>query len=186
MDLMIKLVTIFSVIFNFGAFIIGAFAIFERKDMDQGRLRVVSYLILLLMIGSVAALLISKNITTYFFAFGLIPTLLSTVLFFQCYKIVRNQKLTPVYSKDCPSFILQKGPYKYIRHPFYASYILTFLGSAIAANVWWSYSITGLIFYLYHEASQAEEKKFAKSSLSSEYQAYRKSTGRFTPRLNRY
>lgn len=181
---MFKIIITVSVTLNFILFIAGAFIVFERGPANSSKLSVISYCILLAMVGSLAGLITSGTLTNATSILALSCTLLSLILFIQCFKITRlKTKLTPIFSSDIPSAILQRGPYKYIRHPFYTSYMLTFFGSAVASSLWWCYAIALFSFILYNHASQFEEAKFEKSELASQYKNYRTSAGRFIPRL---
>jgi protein-S-isoprenylcysteine O-methyltransferase Ste14 len=96
---------------------------------------------------------------------------------------IRGQYFSYVFSNDVPKMVWTRGPFAYIRNPFYASYLL---GMASVALMWPSL-VRFLVFagtaLLLTSAARHEERKFAHSPLASEYQAYRQRTGRFLPKV---
>lgn len=106
-------------------------------------------------------------------------------LFWRCVHLTRNRKLTLAFSKDTPEHIYRVGPYGYVRHPFYLSYLLAYYGMAITANSLWLYLTALALTVLYWHAATFEEAKFASSHLAGHYAEYRRSTGMFLPRLRR-
>lgn len=90
--------------------------------------------------------------------------------------------LTLAYSPDNPTFLLSTGIYRWIRHPFYASYMLTWLGGIVSAPSGLTIATTCVMAGLYARAAILEEEKFANSALRSAYSEYRQRTGMFCPR----
>lgn len=112
--------------------------------------------------------------------------LISCWVFFWSSKTIRKRPFTVIFSPDVPQFLNQDGPYGYVRHPFYTSYLCNFYAAAIMtehmiAPIATSAAITAIYFY----AAHVEENKFCQSSLRAEYQAYQGRTGKFFPRLMR-
>jgi protein-S-isoprenylcysteine O-methyltransferase Ste14 len=95
----------------------------------------------------------------------------------------RQNRPAMAFAGNRPDHVLRSGPYSAIRHPFYTSYLLFWLGSAIGT----SSPILLLIFLalavIYTIAALGEERDFSRSSLRDEYEAFRKSTGLFWPKL---
>lgn len=116
---------------------------------------------------------------------GNLLIVLGLLLFWHCVKVTRTRKLTLAFSVDAPEHIYQIGPYGYVRHPFYLSYLAAYFGMAIAANDVWLYLTAIVMYVLYYYAARFEEAKFEKSQLSGHYAEYRRSTGMFLPRMRR-
>src|SRR5688572_20271029 len=55
----------------------------------------------------------------------------SLILFEWARWSVRGKYFSYIFSKDTPHFICTSGPYAYIRNPFYASYMLSYIGAAM-------------------------------------------------------
>lgn len=94
-----------------------------------------------------------------------------------------NAKLKLIFDPDRPRFVLQSGPYAYIRHPFYAAYILYWLGCALATlswtNILFFFGATAALAY----AALAEERGFAATRRAEAYAIYRRKAGLFWPRI---
>jgi protein-S-isoprenylcysteine O-methyltransferase Ste14 len=92
---------------------------------------------------------------------------------------------TLAFADDTPQFLLRHGPYRLVRHPFYASYLLFWVGTALATPGWLPWLVPIVMLTLYARAATGEEQKFARSDLAQAYETYRQSVGMFVPRLRR-
>lgn len=102
-------------------------------------------------------------------------------LFFYCSSLIRQNKLSIVFSEDSPQFHISKGPYSYIRHPFYSSYIFTYVALALVIQNWIFSALCLSMFCTYFLAARYEEKKFLSSNLKDSYANYMRTTGMFFP-----
>jgi protein-S-isoprenylcysteine O-methyltransferase Ste14 len=84
-----------------------------------------------------------------------------------------------------PETLCIEGPYAYLRHPIYLSYMLAFLAVLIALPHW----LTALLFVgnvaLFAHAARSDERQLAESPLAAEYAAYRERTPAYIPRISR-
>jgi hypothetical protein len=99
---------------------------------------------------------------------------------------VRATRKTPptlAFDTDEPVFLLQHGPYRYVRHPFYAAYLLFWIGTALASPGLLPWLAPLVMLGVYWNAATREERKFAGSNLASAYRSYRGKAGMFIPRL---
>lgn len=83
---------------------------------------------------------------------------------------------------DAPQQIVTYGPYRWVRHPFYVSFLLSLLGALLffphPAMVF-----TLLYGYLILNYTAArEERRLKESQFGAEYEVYMRQTGRFVPR----
>ena len=108
---------------------------------------------------------------------------IATALFWSAVRVCGARRLTAISERDAPTFLVREGPYGYIRHPFYASYTIFWLGGAVGSVSLGAIASGAIMLGLYLRAIRAEESKFAASSLRSEYATYRDSTGMLFPRL---
>jgi hypothetical protein len=93
----------------------------------------------------------------------------------------RRSPLSAVFSPDLPSRLTQDGPYRFVRHPFYCSYMLTWAaGFAATLEPWLLPTVAGMLV-LYAGAARHEEGKFSNSELAQAYAEYRRRTGLFVP-----
>ena len=95
------------------------------------------------------------------------------LLFWWTVAVTRDQRLTLAFSRDQPQFICTTGPYRWLRHPFYTSYIVFWVAVAIGAGVWGFWLVPIAMLMIYWRAIRLEEAKFAASPLSSQYENYK-------------
>ena len=95
----------------------------------------------------------------------------------------RRGRLRMAFDEGNPRGLVTEGPYQYVRHPFYVSYIIYFAGFAIATWSWIAVLPLGILLVIYVLAARMEEGKFANTPMSAEYQAYRRRTGFFFPKI---
>jgi protein-S-isoprenylcysteine O-methyltransferase Ste14 len=84
-------------------------------------------------------------------------------------------------TNDAPEHLVDYGAYRYIRHPFYASFLLALLAALLAYPTPGT-AVTLVYGYVMMNTTAArEEERFLDSSLGEAYQAYMQRTGRFIP-----
>lgn len=79
--------------------------------------------------------------------------------------------------------IVTTGPFRFVRHPFYLSYVLAWIGNSLLFN---SLILWITLFYLmtfYFLSAKKEEKVILKSVYSKEYEQYIQEVGMFLPRV---
>ena len=81
--------------------------------------------------------------------------------------------------------IVQTGPYRFVRHPFYTSFLLAQAASAMIAGQPVLLLTIPWLAAFYVQAAREEESFLLSNDLAEEYRAYCKRTGRFLPRLPR-
>ncbi len=109
--------------------------------------------------------------------------LLSIALFAWTVNATRKTPPTLAFDTDEPSFLLNHGPYSYVRHPFYLSYLLFWTATALASPGILPWAAPLVMLLVYWNAASREERKFAGSNLSAAYSSYRARAGVFLPRL---
>ena len=77
--------------------------------------------------------------------------------------------------------LVTRGPYRWIRHPFYDSAALLMMAVSLIAANWFLLLTGGLAFVLLVVRTQTEEEKLL-ARFGEAYRAYMKRTGRFLPR----
>lgn len=84
---------------------------------------------------------------------------------------------------DAPRHLVTEGPYARIRHPFYTSYLMALVGSALAAPHAVTFAVLVFLAYRLNGTAAREERRFlASESLGVRYADYMMWTGRFLPR----
>lgn len=95
----------------------------------------------------------------------------------------RKARLKLIYDPDAPQQILQDGPYRFIRHPFYTSYIVYWTACAVATanpiNIAYAIAVTVVLAL----AARSEEQCFAGSPIAPAYERYREQAGMLWPKF---
>jgi protein-S-isoprenylcysteine O-methyltransferase Ste14 len=104
-------------------------------------------------------------------------------LFWWSIRAYRAQPPTHAFTKDTPVHLVQTGPYRVIRHPFYTSYLIAWAAGPVATMEPLLLVPFFVMLGIYRRAAKLEESKFAASALSARYAAYRARTGMFLPWL---
>ena len=114
---------------------------------------------------------------------GLALMIASFLLFWWTIAESRSARLLAAFDEKLPHCVLRTGPYAWVRHPFYVSYLLKWGGWALAAWDIWALVPVIAMGTTYYVAAGEEEASFTDSENAEAYEIYRKQTGRFFPRL---
>jgi len=80
--------------------------------------------------------------------------------------------------------LVTKGPYRWVRHPFYTTVILSWIGlSLLLAS--WLFPVLMAVFVLYLILRTPMEEANLSKRFGEDYRAYMQRTGSFLPRLRR-
>lgn len=116
---------------------------------------------------------------------GVSLTLFSVVLFWWAIRHARRVYLGVAFNQSYPSQdLLSTGPYAMVRHPFYCSYMLAWIGGALMSQSWVPAVPIVLIYLLYRKAVKQEEETL-KALFGTRYEAYQQKTGLLFPCLRR-
>jgi protein-S-isoprenylcysteine O-methyltransferase Ste14 len=124
--------------------------------------------------------------TTSFMASILSLALLffSNLLFWSARVAHGKTRPAAVFGEAVPEAFVSSGPYRFVRHPFYLSYVLTFLATATMSGNSWLYLSSTIIFALYNLAARQEEKLLATSpSIGTKYVDYCQHSSRWFPKV---
>lgn len=116
---------------------------------------------------------------------GLVMHLAALTLFLRAVRATRRQRLTLAFDDDRPTFLVATGPYRFVRHPFYTSYIIFWAGCALVLRDPYVFALFVTILILYCISARGEEAKFASSDLRDAYQDYRRHAGFLWPKRMR-
>ena len=94
-----------------------------------------------------------------------------------------GNQFTLAFDTDKPEFVMKMGPYRFVRHPFYISYITFWVGSSLGGNSPVLWLICLVLIVIYVVAALLEERKFKNSPLADDYQTYSTKTGFFFPKF---
>ena len=104
-------------------------------------------------------------------------------LFWQAIVASRKGRLRLAFDEEGPRGLVTDGPYRFVRHPFYVSYVIFWTGWAVA--VWTVVAVfpLAILIVIYVFAARMEERLFAGTPMAEDYAAYRQRTGFFWPRI---
>ncbi|HSD18924.1 MAG TPA: isoprenylcysteine carboxylmethyltransferase family protein [Anaeromyxobacter sp.] len=107
----------------------------------------------------------------------------SLALFLWAARANRDRPLMLAFAATAPEHLQTRGPYAFVRHPFYTSYLLAFLGGLVAAATPWLVPAVALGALTYWRAASREERSFAESPLCDTHREYAARVGMFVPRV---
>lgn len=154
---------------------------FSSKSMPRGAVAISAVVLLS------AALLLVLQWTlaqpAWAVLLGIALELGSLVLFWAAIRASRQARLRLAFDEENPDTLVTEGPYRYLRHPFYTSYLIFWTGWAIAAWSPWALLPLLAIVVVYVVAATGEERKFERTALADDYRAYKQRTGFLWPRF---
>ena len=114
--------------------------------------------------------------------FGLFIALAALFIFFWVLRSLgRNFSTTLTMKKD--QTLVVQGPYHWVRHPMYTSFVLLWIGYFFISTNWFI-GLTGISgFVLAIVVRTPKEEHMMIERFGDEYLAYMKRTGRYLPRL---
>jgi|SRR3569833_353287 len=118
-------------------------------------------------------------------AVGEVLLLSSLVLFWSAVNTARGAELGIAYARHEPRKMLREGPYRWIRHPFYSSYLLFWVGGAVASGDIFVAVVPAIMAIFYWFAAKSEEVQLRASKFGGEYERYMRRTGMFFPPILR-
>jgi protein-S-isoprenylcysteine O-methyltransferase Ste14 len=99
--------------------------------------------------------------------------------------VISGRSFYIAWSGDVPAALCDQGPYAYVRHPIYASYILAFLAMLVAMPTLVTLAVLVFNAGLFTHAALSDERSLGSGTFAAEYVLYRKRTGMFLPRVAR-
>ena len=79
--------------------------------------------------------------------------------------------------------LITRGPYQWVRHPFYDCMFLFLIGTALMTANWFVLASGLVVFAILASRSKTEEEKLLER-FGEPYRAYRTRTGRFLPKVS--
>lgn len=114
--------------------------------------------------------------------FGITLIILSLFLFYWAL-FSFSQPPAVAFANEINQALNIKGPYQLIRHPFYTSYLLAWLGGSFASGCYYLVASFFLMLFIYYRAASEEESQWLESKDAEVYKVYMNKTGMFLPWL---
>lgn len=105
------------------------------------------------------------------------------VLFWATVKAFGHRRPRIAFSAGSPDELVLEGSYRFVRHPFYVSYMLFWLGVFVGSLSWLTALAPVMMGVLYYRAASEEERAIRQSLLGPAYESYSRASGMFIPRL---
>ena len=142
--------------------------------------KIVSVTSILGYVSAIYAIFIAGDIYIWS-SLGVSLHLLSLFLFGWCVGTSGRKTLGLALNDASSGRLITVGPYALVRHPFYTSYIIFWVGNAIIAVSIFTIIPAVLFIFLYIFTARREDKALAKL-FADEYPSWHRNTGAFFPK----
>jgi protein-S-isoprenylcysteine O-methyltransferase Ste14 len=142
-----------------------------------GQISFISGMVCVLVMGLFYGLLVPAAVCGAILALG------AVILYEWTRRTVIDRHFYVGLAGEVPPAVCDAGPYRYVRHPFYLSYMVAFVGVAVAFPSLIVVGVCMLNIGLFVYMAIDDERVLLASPLSADYQAYRGSAGMFVPRF---
>jgi len=86
-----------------------------------------------------------------------------------------------ISGQERPHYVVNTGPFRYVRHPLYLAAMLGYIGAAISSFSLFSFALLIPIVIFYNYIASYEEK-LLESKFGEAYREYERKTGKWLPR----
>lgn len=180
-----QLLLVLGFILVFSYFAAAGAATFERDESDVKGAMLGGFS--LFFTGAIAAALLSYRQALHPLN-GLAAAIIllgSVSLYEWARRSIRERRFHIAWSGEVPDEVCASGPYAFVRHPVYLTYILAFVAVAVAFPMLPTLAILLFNLALYVHAARDDERSIDASELAQAYAGYRNRTGMFVPRVRR-
>lgn len=166
----------------FSGFVYVVIAWFRNTTSSKvWELQFIKYGGLLFMLSHLFACFIYDKEFSLFFLIGIGLLFCSGFLFIWSMLSFGKEAPAIAFSDEIVRPLNTSGAYQFIRHPFYTSYSLAWLGGTIATQTWLLLLSFVCMGFIYLKAARQEEEQWLTGSNSTEYAHYIFRTGMFLP-----
>ena len=166
-------------------FAVGLTLYFERSPRPAWVLAA-HYFSMVLALLQVAGAFFLPTRADAFVALGVVMYAMSILLYLAAIEAAQRTRLQRSFiDHPLPDRLITDGPYRWVRHPFGAGYLLGALAApvAIADLRMWLIAVPLMAMTIY--AAMREERVWLTSPRGDEYREYRRRTGMFVPFVGR-
>jgi protein-S-isoprenylcysteine O-methyltransferase Ste14 len=146
----------------------------------------VHYLSMVLAFLQVAGVFVLDTRSDPFVATAIFMYSMSVMLFLAAIESAKRTRLQRSFvDHPLPDRLITDGPYRWVRHPFGAGYLLGALAAPIAIDDWRMIAMSVPLVLVTIAAAIREERVWMDSTRGDDYRAYRSRTGMFIPFVGR-
>ena len=157
-------------------------ALFNKPDGQPMKMKLVSGMGFIFFLAQLVAIVRGKPLV-WLAILGICFYGIAFVLFWWAVTAVRGAGLNVAFTTTQPSKLLIYGPYRYIRHPFYASYLAFWIAGVMVSSEPLLLPCVVCMGLLYTLAMKQEEREFRQGPLREAYHDYALVTGKVLPRV---
>jgi len=156
-----------------------------KQHFASGKYPLGMYLISILSLFGLFAFLVHAFVWSLeFTVISLVLIGLAFALFLWAVKHSRQKNLSLAFDKETRvDGIITTGPWRYVRHPFYVSYILFWLACALGTTHPTSAVVFATLFFIYVYSAIQEERALKQGSYADAYLTYQENAGFLLPKL---
>lgn len=156
-----------------------------KQHFKPGKYPLGMYVISLLSLVGISTLMAYAFVGDLeYAALPLVMILIAFALFVWSVKHSKKTQLPLAFDKEVDvSGIITSGPWRYVRHPFYVSYVLFWLGCAIATLSLASIVVFAALLFIYIYSAVKEEAALKAGPHRHTYLSYKSHTGFCLPKL---
>ncbi len=169
----------------FASFLWGPLFVFKRQGLREAGAVVTSIGIGLTILCQIVAMVLFYQHDPLRLAGATALYGLSLWTYWAAVGAVRGRELSYPFTSGTPAALICQGPFAWVRHPFYTSYLVSWIAGWTACGQWWLLLPTAIMAWLFARAANLEEEAFLNSGMAEDYRAYQRVTGRFLPRFRR-
>ena len=181
----LRCITVFVELLLFSSFVyvLANWFVKQQDGLERIELKLIKIVGLLAMLAHICASVWYPFPNPIIFTIGIVLLILSGCLFITTYNTFKKNPPAVAFSTIITTELKTQGPYKFIRHPFYTSYSLAWLGGAFATGCWWLIFFFFVLGIIYYKAAKEEEQQWLQGNSASLYASFIKTTGMFFPKL---
>ncbi len=183
---MVNWINLILTTLNIASFMGAAFFFFKNNKSINWK-KLIKIQIVSMSIWFLEVYLLTKNLSSPYSARiigAIIIQVFSFVVFWTTISYIGKHKLLVAGSEEKPLHFFSTGPFQYVRHPFYSTYLLSYLGTFIADSSYPFLILIMMLIYFYYKTAREEEGRFDLSEYKEGYAEYKSKTGMFVPWLN--
>lgn len=171
----------------FACFISFSWAVFrifnKPREIIPFKMSALSLLSTFFFIGQLYFVSQQTTFNLTFTIIGLILLCVSFGIFWSAIPYAKSAQLGIAFAGKKSKKILMDGPYKYIRHPFYSSYLFFWIGGSLVAQSENLLISIVVMAWFYFSAIAEEETMLLNGDFGDLYKSYMLRTGAVLPRV---
>lgn len=165
----------------YGSFVWAILRFFRRDQKMAVRMKAISVTGAFGMMAHLTGMATEHNFNPVLTSSAILSFLLALAVFWWALSQTSAGRLPIAFSSSQPDQLIAGGPYRWVRHPIYLSYLLAWIGGSFAIGQLWAWSVPVVMGWQYLSAILNEERQLMSGPLAEQYGQYRASAGMLIP-----